>query len=180
MCSFDIVRCDRAVHLFRCFIVIWLYFAFTNGLPQSEKVKKIDYRLPNNTRPTKYDITLATNIDQNDFNFMGRVAIKLEVMNPTYNITIHARQLTIKSISLATQAGVPILLKPHIYDNVTEFLVIHTKAELQKDRQYLLIVMYTGVLRTDRMGFYRASYVNANGETKKVLLSILSLRHFIT
>lgn len=126
----------------------------------------INYRLPNNTRPESYDITLITNIDQNDFNFMGCVVITLRVLEASHNITIHARQLNIHTVKLATIAGEAIDLNPFTYDDVTEFLVIPSKMELQKDTQYMLTVDYSGVLRTSSMGFYRGSYTNSKGEIR--------------
>lgn len=169
MCSICVVRCSFVVHIFQFFIVIGIFLTSING-QQSQNIEEINYRLPNNTKPNSYDITLATNIDKNDFSFTGRVAIKLVVLETSYNITIHARQLTIKTINLSTQSGAAINLSPFIYDKVTEFLVIPTNAPLQKGLQYLLIVRYSGVLRIDRKGFYRATYVNAQGETKKVAI----------
>lgn len=132
------------------------------------KPSRIDYRLPNNTKPNSYDITIATNIDRNDFSFSGRVVINLHVLEPSYNITIHARQLNIKTISLATSFGVGIHLNPHTHDNVTDHLVVPTQVQLQKDTPYILTVEYSGVLRNDMLGFYRDTYINAKGETKKV------------
>lgn len=160
-----------------------LFCAITNGQPTkyTTKTSQINYRLPNNTKPDSYDITIATNIDRNDFSFSGRVVINLHVLEPSYNITIHARQLDIKRISLLTSFGVGIQLNPHAHDNVTDHLVIPTQVQLQEDTPYTLTVDYSGVLRTDRLGFYRDTYINAKGETKKVdlifrvLLNIIQL-----
>lgn len=141
---------------------------FGNSAVSTSKTNQINYRLPNNTKPESYDITLATNIDQNDFKFSGRVSINFHVVEASYNITIHARQLAIEKIKLSTSFGAVINLYQHTYDNVTEFLIIPTQVQLQKDQQYILTVEYSGVLRTDLSGFYRATYINANGETRKV------------
>lgn len=172
MFSIGIDRRDCVVYIFQYFIVIWLSLANING---QEQVEKINYRLPNNTKPESYDLTLATSIDRNDFNFTGRVVVKLDVLEASHHITIHARQLTIKAIQLVTLSGCAIHLNPYTYDNVTEFLVIPTQTQLQKGTQYVLTVVYSGVLRTDRRGFYRASYVNAMGAIRKVLLSFYHL-----
>lgn len=158
---------------FKYVLLSLLFYADTNGLSwQSNptvfttETSQINYRLPNNTKPYSYDITIATNIDRNDFSFAGRVVINLHVLEPSYNITIHARQLDIKKIRLVTAFGVEISLDSHAHDNVTDHLVIPTQVQLQIDTPYILTVEYSGVLRTDRLGFYRDTYINAKGETR--------------
>lgn len=158
---------------FKYVLLSLLFYADTNGLSwQSNptvfttETSQINYRLPNNTKPYSYDITIATNIDRNDFSFAGRVVINLHVLEPSYNITIHARQLDIKKIRLLTALGVVIHLNPHAHDNVTDHLVIPTQVQLRIDTPYILIVEYSGVLRTDRLGFYRDTYINSKGETR--------------
>lgn len=130
-------------------------------------INEIKYRLPNNTKPINYDITLITNIDKNEFNFSGVAVISLQVLETSANITLHARQLTIKSVKLTTLSGIMIRLNPSTYDVTTEFLTIPTQ-NLYKDMNYVLTIEYSGELRTDQFGFYRSSYVNSNGETKQV------------
>lgn len=129
---------------------------------------EINYRLPNNTKPESYDIKLSTNIHEGDFNFSGLAAINLRVLEPSYNITLHARQLTIKSIQLTTSFGIKIDTHNFTYDPVTEFLTIPTTSQLQKNAQYQLAIAYSGTLRTDNLGFYRSSYINSKGETRLV------------
>lgn len=129
---------------------------------------EISYRLPNNTKPENYDITLVTNIHKNDFKFSGTVIINLRALETSYNIVLHARQLIIKSVKLMTQTGTNVRLNPFIFDAITEFLTIPTQSQLQKDNNYILTIEYSGELRTDQHGFYRSSYVNSRGETKQV------------
>lgn len=154
--------------LFCVVVVVNGWQQIDNAAIDDTVMKNINYRLPNNTKPESYDITLITNIDQNDFNFTGRVVITLRVLEASNNITIHARQLEIKTITLTTVAsGMIINLHPHTYDNITEFLVIPTQTELKKDTQYILTVEYAGILRTGSSGFYRGSYTNSKGETRQ-------------
>lgn len=168
-------RSNFVEQFLKCALLSLLFYASTNGHrwlgnPAAfiMEPSQINYRLPNNTKPESYNIRVSTYIERNDFSFSGRVAIKLRVLEASYNITIHARQLDIKSIKLATSFGVMIHLNPHTHDNVTDHLVIPTQVQLQKDIQYVLTMEYSGVLRTDLMGFYRNTYINAKGETKKV------------
>lgn len=140
---------------------------FINIIPVSD-TNKVNYRLPNNTRPEHYVIALATNVDKNDFNFTGQVAIKLRTLESTKNITVHQRQLTIDSVSLQNLNTLRTIKVHHNYDNITEFLVISAADELEKEQHYLLTIAYHGELRTDMGGFYRSSYTNSKNETRLV------------
>lgn len=140
-----------------------------NAIDQLEKnINEIQYRLPNNTKPLNYDITLITNIDKNEFNFTGVAVISVHVLEISSKITLHAGELTIKSVKLATTSGTMIKLNPFTYDVTTEFLTIPSQNQLDKNSTYLLIIDYSGDLRTDQFGFYRSSYVNSKGEKKQV------------
>lgn len=122
------------------------------------------YRLPNETVPETYDISLSTRIDQGQFDFTGTVKINIFVVNTTRQVTVHIRQLTITSVNCTDENGNQVNLLPWQFDVVTEFLTIPTQSdELIKDKRYQLEIQYTGILRTDYGGFYRSSYVNALG-----------------
>lgn len=133
-------------------------------------IEDVQFRLPNNTKPLSYDITIITKIDEDDFIFSGKVKINLHVLETSSKIILHARQLTIKSINLTMTSGFSIELSSFTYDATTEFLTIPTQIQLLKDASYTLIIDYIGELRADQFGFYRSSYVNSRGETKQVQL----------
>ena len=120
--------------------------AFTIGNRADEQ----NYRLPNDTKPETYDITIITTVDQavdgddgTNFNFNGIVKINIKVLEDTTKITLHARQLTIDNIELK-DGNTNIATDPHDYQIVPEFLVIPTKTTLQKDKNYELTIEYTG------------------------------------
>lgn len=152
--------------LFCVVVVVNGWQQIDNAALDDTVINKINYRLPNNTKPENYDITLITHIDENDFNFTGRVVITLRAIEASNNITIHARQLKIKSIELTTGSGTGVKLNSHTYDDITEFLVIPTQTELRAGTQYILTIEYAGILRTGSTGFYRGSYTNSKGETR--------------
>lgn len=117
---------------------------FTIGSRADEQ----NYRLPNDTKPETYDITLITTVDEAvdgdeiNFNFDGTVKINIKVLEETNKVTLHARQLTIKTAELFDEntniAG------EFEYLVVPEFLIIPTKQNLQKDKNYNLVITYTG------------------------------------
>ncbi|XP_055306447.1 aminopeptidase N-like [Sitodiplosis mosellana] len=126
-----------------------------------------NYRLPNNTKPETYDITIRTTVDEavnedNDFSFEGTVVINIKALEETSTITLHARQLTITDIRLKSANGGDIQLE-WTYSIVPELVILATKSKLEKDKNYLVTIAYTGELRKDNAGFYRSSYLDANG-----------------
>lgn len=123
------------------------------------KQDQIQYRLPNNTKADAYDISLATDIDRGLFNFSGSVTINVTVLKPSNYITLHARQLTIKTVSLKSADGSEYDLAEPDYDQQTEHLTIKClRGNLTN--KVTLHITYNGTLRSDEAGFYRSSYFN--------------------
>lgn len=124
----------------------------------------VAYRLPNDTFPIHYDISLSTNIHVADFAFSGVVNILFGVRDPTNQIVIHHRQLTIVQVDLFTATG-EVIEENTVwsYEVAREFLTIPFPTELVVGTEYMVRIQYTGTLRTDDAGFYRSSYLDADG-----------------
>ncbi|CRL02760.1 CLUMA_CG015821, isoform A [Clunio marinus] len=124
---------------------------------------EVEYRLPNNTIPLKYYLWLSTKVDQEIFEFSGRVRIHIRVLEPTLLVKLHARQLNIESISLVNEEG-DILASPLLsnYDLQTEILLIVLPNEFATGDELFLHIEYNGILREDGSGFYRASYIDSD------------------
>lgn len=127
----------------------------------------INYRLPNDTRPETYDISIRTQIDVGDSDFTGTVRIGIVVINTTRSVVVHMRKLTAINVSLWRYVNgnlnvVPII--PFQYDAGTEFLTITTNGiDLKAGERISLIIDYSGILSDDKRGFYRTSYSSING-----------------
>jgi aminopeptidase N len=126
------------------------------------------YRLPNDTRPLRYDIELQTWIDQGVFDFTGNVRIHLRVEEAhTNTITIHSYRQRILRTELRRLDGRVVPTWPYQYDPVFEFLTVQIRSGfLLEHEEFILEIDYSGELRTDESGFYRSSYLNENGETR--------------
>lgn len=123
------------------------------------------YRLPNNTRPTLYDVHLRTWIHEGNFTFEGSVGISIIAMETSNTIVLHQRQLNITSFELRDSSNGSILPASMAYDPIREFLSFDVLSNgLEAGNQYSLQINYTGTLRTDEAGFYRSSYLNDNGD----------------
>lgn len=139
----------------------------SNDLILRADLDEFNYRLPNNTRPLHYDITLATNIDRKEFNFTGIVRIELRALEDTNRITLHARQIVVTSFELTDASGQQIQAQGNNYDVRREFLSFTTTdTSLKANQNYFLTIHYTSELRQDLGGFYRTSYINSSGKKK--------------
>lgn len=129
----------------------------------------ISYRLPNNTKPEAYDLSLWTNVHTGNLTFGGEIKILLKAEEDTSNITIHYRELDIletKVMALgSTELEIPI--EHTNYNAKTEFYEIFLTNPLTKGNQYWLNIKYQGQMKTTiTEGIFRQSYLNSNGEVR--------------
>lgn len=117
------------------------------------------YRLPGNVRPRRYDVRLRPSLD--DARFSGDVTITAEVAEPTDTIVLNAIDLEIDTVTV-DDAEVTWILDP-----TTERLVIDLADEIGPG-DINLFIRFTGVLNDKLRGFYRSTYVDANG-TEQVI-----------
>lgn len=155
-------------------ILTVLIDGFIAEIPITRRVENVEvrqsdglmYRLPNNTVPLSYDITLTTRVDTANFIFNGNVRIEILARQLTQKITLHHRQLIISDTRLWTTNNPPqeISLGAFTYNAELEFLEIPiTGNPLTAGSIYYLDINYIGTLREDNYGFYRSSYRNNDG-----------------
>ncbi|KAH8382803.1 hypothetical protein KR009_005333 [Drosophila setifemur] len=129
-----------------------------------------NYRLPNETIPVEYDVTLTTNVHTGDKHFTGTVAITLKVEETTSKIVVHARQLenftaTVQQLNVA-EAPVHTLTTIE-YEAEREFLSLsQTGLQFPEDTTWVLTIKYEGNLREDNGGFYLSTFEDEAGNTK--------------
>lgn len=138
-------------------------------IEKDETAKAVEdiVRLPTETVPTNYDISLTTNIHEGDDAFTGTVIITLNVVTVTNKIVLHYRQLTIDPIvtlthPTVTETFVVASVDPKVDDS--EFLEITFEAPLAVLEGYLLTISYSGLLREDNAGFYSSFYFDSEGK----------------
>ena len=132
-------------------------------IPDVSDVEKqqetVSYRLPNNTRPELY--LLSLNLGQfydEDLSFSGNVLITIRVLENTDTIVIHSAVLVINTF-LFTDKNVPISHTVD-YDSKREFMTVKTNYVLEKDSFVRFDVKYTGTIGSSIAGVYRGSYLN--------------------
>ncbi|KAH8417486.1 hypothetical protein KR222_000997, partial [Zaprionus bogoriensis] len=126
------------------------------------------YRLPNNTEPLEYNVTLYTNVHLGETGFNGSVTISLRVIEETSTIVVHTFQLENFTASIVRADGVGSEIKlDYTQDTDREFLKLHaTDVTFPAATNWLLTIKYQGNLRTDNSGFYLSTYKNEQGATK--------------
>jgi puromycin-sensitive aminopeptidase len=119
-----------------------------------------DPRLPRAVLPTRYELTIAPDLDTG--RYAGDVTIALDVADPTNDIVLHAHQLDVELDAL-TQGGRPLAADLTI-DAEAERVVVHAP-DLQPGAATLTL-RFRGVISDALVGFYRSTYTNAAGDTK--------------
>lgn len=131
--------------------------AITNSDEASSNCKNDDpirYRLPNNTRPETYNLSVRTNVHKDDFDYDGNISINILIVNATREIILHSKNLFISSIRLSNATDT--VETTWDTDETTDFLIITTKgAELLPGSRYRLDIEFEGVLGTNPRGFFR-------------------------
>lgn len=146
-----------------------LPIGFENPNARLEVPKEfLNYRLPNNTYPEHYDLTLTTNVHTGERDFTGTVIIDIVIVEATTEIVLHARQLegfqvTIKNPSTGLSEELS-----YSYEVEREFLTLKRKINtpFPAGSKWQLTIVYKGKLRTDNKGFYISSYVDDQGKTQ--------------
>ncbi len=153
-------------------LVVSMAIIFLHQIQASE-IDHRGYRLPNNTVPLHYDISLRTNIHSGDFMFDGRVQIHIKVLEDSDSITLQYRQLVIRNVNILDVNGTIVQQNVRfIMTHPLEFLDILPQTALAIDDELIVDVSYTGILRNDGAGFIRSSYVDSNSNETVWLASV--------
>ncbi|XP_015604744.1 aminopeptidase N-like [Cephus cinctus] len=132
-----------------------------------DNVTTTNYRLPNNSVPISYSISLIPYLVEDNFTYDGESAIKLEILKSSSSITLHILNLTIdeSATSLVSSGNKNHKIASHTYDTKKQFLILNFATHLPTG-YYTLHLKYVGILDNETLnGFYRSSYINDNGET---------------
>lgn len=122
-----------------------------------------EHRLPTNTKPLSYYLSLTTYIHEGDSTFFGFVDIRLHALDTTDIITLHSVDLDDLEVTLRDTQYSP----PKVYRNLTytqdeenELLRIETPKEvvLQEGQEYILSISFFGKMANDSSGFYRMDF----------------------
>ncbi|KAB0800742.1 hypothetical protein PPYR_06481 [Photinus pyralis] len=134
------------------------------------------YFLPKTIKPIRYNLTVAPDTYNTEAGlFYGNVNIDIEILENTRNVTIHVKSLTIYT-ALLTITDMKRRKRVGIVgtseDTEREFYIIYLNEELEKGKRYMLTFgKYTGTLHNDMEGLFYAKYINAQNETKYMVVT---------
>lgn len=136
----------------------------------------VDVRLPTSIKPFAYNIHLTPFLVEKNFTFNGIVKIYINVIEDTWNITLHATAMKIRKTDVIVQLydtnsvsnGETINTKKHYFVEQKQFFVIQMEDILKKNNNYTIEIKYIGELNDYLQGFYRSSYMSGN-ETRFVI-----------
>ncbi|XP_063590564.1 aminopeptidase N-like [Penaeus indicus] len=135
-----------------------------------EAISEVDTRLPTSLKPLRYRIRLQPFVNGN-FSIFGFLEVEMEVLETTYNITLHMLDIITKNdtVKVLGSGGVEqrqVGIKSQHYDPVRQFYVAQMEEALMKGERYTLQMEFLGYLNDQLRGFYRSTYKDVDGNSK--------------
>lgn len=120
-------------------------------------------RLPNDTRPLLYDITLLPDLTRGLYKGFVNITIEIDIIRN--DIVIHNKNLTISEVILTDSKNkeLHILIVKEVVDD--EVLIITTK-KMVTPGLYFLFLRFDGRMFGKFQGLYRSHYKTSKGEIR--------------
>ncbi|MEZ0471622.1 M1 family metallopeptidase [Luteimonas salinilitoris] len=132
--------------------------------PVDAPVAEVTTQLPRNVRPTHYEVAVIP--DAESLRFDGKVAIALEVLEPTPSITLNAVDMTFANVQLAPAAGKGGFDAPQVAVDAEAQTATFTFAQPLPVGAYTLSMDYTGRIGTQANGLFAIDYDTAAGQRR--------------
>ena len=130
------------------------------------KVGDVPTQLPVNARPSHYAISVTP--DAQKLSFTGKVAIDVELLQPSSSLTLNAAELDIAQAVISPAQGKAIALKVAI--DADQQTATFTFPKLLPPGQYRLDIRYAGKIYTQASGLFALDY-EAGGQKKRALFT---------
>ncbi|XP_067653117.1 aminopeptidase Ey-like [Haliotis asinina] len=138
----------------------------------------VNKTLPGQVIPYHYNLQLFMDMYQNDtslFKVDGNVSIFLDVKEPTGNVTLNVKELTIFRESLSLKPLTANLSVPRIVQTISddekEFYVLLLNEELAVGERYELSIRFEDQLTSSPYGLTYHSYDDKSGRTHYLVIS---------
>ena len=118
------------------------------------------WKLPKSSKPISYDLHLKSDIHTGSLVFSGNVRIKIEILEPTFVLSLHNDGLEVIDVKVIDKSGSELR---NSYKMDGYFKITIEDIILIRGAEYTLDITFKGLLRTGTSGFYRTYYqVNSN------------------
>jgi len=118
------------------------------------KKKNKNIKLSKDILAVKYDITLQPDLE--NFTFSGFEVINLKILKDTKTITLHSKELNIKTAEIKIKKN-KIFATKIIYNESSETVTLFFSENIALGK-YDLTLVFEGILNDKMRGFYRSSY----------------------
>ncbi|XP_062913798.1 thyrotropin-releasing hormone-degrading ectoenzyme-like isoform X1 [Mobula hypostoma] len=128
-------------------------------------------RLPSSLRPSHYDLNLTVFMD--NFTFSGAVLIRIDCVNSTKHIILHADKLSVQGAEVTVaNSSVPLGVRKYFMYPKTQVLVISLAQPLKARERYTVKINY-GDNIGELIGFFRSPFVTS-GEMRYLAVTQFS------
>lgn len=124
-----------------------------------------EYRLPRAVVPSRYELTLAPDLEA--ASFTGHEIVAVQVVEPTTQVTLNAIELRISSASMVAADGKSFEPVSIDYDEMGERVTFRFRDELPLGTAELHIG-FSGILNDALHGFYRSTYKDDDGNRRVI------------
>ncbi|KAF8199715.1 leucyl aminopeptidase [Pholiota molesta] len=113
------------------------------------------YRLPSDVRPTHYDLTVKTDLEE--LVFQGYVKISLDVKSDTSKIVLNVLELELGNASMSsTTSNSELVISSSSYDQTSQRVTYQLKDMVLANSKLELKIPFSGNLRESAMGYFRS------------------------
>ncbi len=120
-----------------------------------------DFRLPRTVIPSRYELTLAPDLEQ--ATFAGHQAVDVEVLQPVRDVVLNAAEITVTDVEMVKVDGRERVVATAIeYDEERERVTFSFDEALVPGK-WQLLTSFRGILNDDLRGFYRSTYKDDSG-----------------
>ncbi|XP_070499402.1 aminopeptidase N-like [Chironomus tepperi] len=134
------------------------------------------YRLPNNSYPLNYGLSLRVSVEDKSSYFTGRVKIHIKIKESSDSVTLHAKDLSIRSIILTDLTSMTkyVRVSYKIVD-IGDLLIINLPYSMSPDSEIHLDINYHGYMTeasddvTVNRGIVIASFTDIDNSTQNYI-----------
>ncbi|KAJ8979934.1 hypothetical protein NQ317_003676 [Molorchus minor] len=129
--------------------------------------ERIFWRLPNDTKPMLYNLTLLPDLTTGEFK--GSVNITVRVMGFRKDFIVHSKHLYITDIGITSPHRT--LKVINIDENLVDEVLVITTREKIFPGVYYLYIQFGGSLKNGLSGFYQSQYRTSTGNIRQIATS---------